>query len=162
MRGVSVCLHQEKTTAMCCCCSMKFWGVFLAAILGAATGFAVLVAVTPCYHDLFTMWTGHEIPWSQEEHHVQPPADGNTLGPDVLVIAHSLFDCLEESGKTRIAAYTLIGASIAVVLYIIIIFMCMCRRCCCGCHSKGGGERYAFQIPGDSGGQPLIVLGHRV
>lgn len=108
-----------------CCCSMKFWGLFLAAILGGLMGLLVMTIATPCYHDLFAIWTGHELPWKQTEHHVH---DNSTV--DVLETLHTFNECWVKTGWPILCTYMFVAMGIAVVLYIIAIFACMCHCCC--------------------------------
>jgi hypothetical protein len=113
------------------CCGIKFWGFFLAAILGGLIGLAIMAMATPCYHDLVTVWTGVELPWHMDKHHfhANSTADG-------IEIAHTITGCISETGWPVFLTFLFVGMGTAVFIYIVAIFCCMCKGCCCHCDDR--------------------------
>jgi hypothetical protein len=113
---------------------MKFWGVFLAAIVGGVFGLITMAVVTPCYHDVVFWLTGREIPWNVEQH-----AYHANSAPSTLETVNTFTACWMATGWPIFLTYMFVGMGIAVVVYIVAIFACMCNCCCL----LGRGRRYS-------------------
>ena len=90
------------------------------AIAGGIVGLAILSVSEPCYADAFMTLTG----WGIDT--------ASNTGTGLMAAIKEAWDCVDSRGSAEIATYTIVGASIACVGYIVLALIChFCTLCTC-------------------------------